>query len=443
MEIGVKQHRTQNFDVARERREQQPDKDWKFGAVSQPGVISVPEAEREAFLPLGETQYGREDFQDCATRSPINKLADDFTYALKHNLLPQDLVDWLKPYTDANGRIDFSDRYIAVLSGTTRQGNSLKSPLEAIRKNGLIPKSMLPKKANMTWEEYNDPKAITQEMKDLGAEFLRRFVVNYEQVARIHFETALEGDMLCVGGHAWTEPVNGEYPKTDLPINHAFLIYKRPMAYAFDNYEEEPGDYIKKLAPNYNFFDYGYRVYISSVNPAPDIQVNVFSALSLAGLLSFFMDWYNRFIKEQSPQPEPLPTVPPTAPPAQHVSKIPAWALAIEKQEGGKPSDLNITQRNPGNLKYSTYTATFKGATKGVKASDGGYFCRFPTRELGLNALEGFLTDACNGRLQSYKPTDTLDKFTTTYALPPNKNYVKAVAKALGVTPETPIKELL
>jgi len=35
------------------------------------------------------------------------------------------------------------------------------------------------------------------------------------------------------------------------------------MFYAFDNYKEIKGDFIKRLAPDYTFLDYGYRVLIS------------------------------------------------------------------------------------------------------------------------------------------------------------------------------------
>jgi len=41
------------------------------------------------------------------------------------------------------------------------------------------------------------------------------------------------------------------------------MIFALPMFYGFDNYEEINGDFTKKLAPDYNFLDYGYRVLIS------------------------------------------------------------------------------------------------------------------------------------------------------------------------------------
>lgn len=252
------------LDLARERAEQSPD-DWRFGALSQPGLASIPLNLREKYLPQGERQFGREDFMDCASRSPHNQLEAQFTWLYEHNLLSPENRDFLlkRGYVNNTGDIEFSDRFTAVLSNTTREGNSLKAPLESIRKNGLIPKAHLPAASSMTWEQYHDPKAITDEMRDLGREFTHRFTINYEQVYRDHFADCLKDDFIGVAGHGWPLPINGIYPQTDAPLNHAFLLYQ-PKYHAFDNYEEKPQDFTKQLAPDFTFYEYGYRVFISA-----------------------------------------------------------------------------------------------------------------------------------------------------------------------------------
>lgn len=141
------------------------------------------------------------------------------------------------------------------------------------------------------------------------------------------------------------------------------------------------------------------------------------------------------------PQKPPTETPAPQPPQPPHLSKIPVWALAIQHAEGGKPTDLNIKNHNPGNLKYTTYTASL-GGKKGTAGTDGGTFCYFDTYDQGFKALCTFLTDAANNKLRAYKNC-TLDQFTTIYAVPPNKNYVNSVASALGVFPNTPISTLL
>ena len=128
--------------------------------------------------------------------------------------------------------------------------------------------------------------------------------------------------------------------------------------------------------------------------------------------------------------------IPPVVPP--HISKITPWALAIQHQEGGKIQDRNTRNHNAGNLKFTPYTKSL-GALK----ADSGNFCIFATYDAGFKALTQFLRDACTDKLASYRSTMTLDHFTTIYAVPPNKNYVKGVAKDLGVEITVQIKDLL
>src|SRR3990167_10845780 len=153
------------------------DEDWKFGGdVVLNCIAQIPENERIQYLPKGEVQRGIEDTMDCATRGPINILETKFTWLLVNKKLDFEQEYWLraKGYTDGD-KVKFSDAFVAINSGTTRNGNSMKAPLDAIRKQGLIPKKMLPLEEQMTWQDYHNPARITQEMRDLGLEFSERF----------------------------------------------------------------------------------------------------------------------------------------------------------------------------------------------------------------------------------------------------------------------------
>ncbi len=152
----------------------------------------------------------------------------------------------------------------------------------------------------MTWEDYYDPTKIAQEMKDLGQSFRKRFTLNYEQVAKIHIADVLKDDMVGVAGFAWTTPINGIYPAApDEPFTHAFLLYQLPKWQVFDNYMEAPNDYTKSLAPDYVFYDYGYRMYLSAEStPAmEEVEQSVFQSLMKYGLLKYFANWFTLFIK--------------------------------------------------------------------------------------------------------------------------------------------------
>lgn len=318
-----------SFDIKKERAEQDGS-EWQFGSQSPSSIYEIPLTVREQYLPIGEVQRGSTDTNDCASRGPVNFLEAEFTYAYHNGLMKPENKQWLvdngyvtppssKPSTGEE-IVSFSDRFIAIKSGTTISGNSLKAPLESVRVNGLIPKSMLPLEKWMNFAAYIDPASITPAMEALGEEFTRRFTINYEQVPDDTFAKALEKSCLNVALHAWPFPVNGEYPRDDRPLNHVVLLYGLPAFYAFDNYLDEgrPGDFTKKLAADYAFFDYGYRIYVSAeVTPQERAEtVTVLNVLSKFGLSRFFADFLALFTKNQAkpwqqslvPPPDVLPS---------------------------------------------------------------------------------------------------------------------------------------
>ncbi len=152
-----------------------------------------------------------------------------------------------------------------------------------------------------------------------------------------------------------------------------------------------------------------------------------------AGITAFFFrkgGIYNRdmpstdHLTTVNLNPPPMPQKPPTTP-----SKIEGWANAIAIEEGAHPSS-----NNPGNLKYSTLTASW-GATKGRQALDGGYLCQFATQEVGFTALCQFLTLACEGELIISHPRPcTLEAFSKRYAGNPPQQYIQKIADYLGVS---------
>ena len=254
-----------NYGINWEKeKSEQSEEDWKFGASSQPCIAEIPEYLRQDYLPKGECQNIGEEKMDCASRYGLNILESKFNWLLREGKISKENFKWLQDnqYIQ-NNSIEFSDAFVAINSGTTRGGNSLKAPLEAIRKQGLVPKHLLPQL--QTFDEHHNPQRITKKLKDLGKEFTERFIINYEKVYEPEMGGLLTKDFLGVAGFAWTSPINGEYPKSSNPPNHAFMIFKSPKYYAFDNYiDSVDGDFIKKLSSDYDFVDYGYRVFISS-----------------------------------------------------------------------------------------------------------------------------------------------------------------------------------
>ena len=117
--------------------------------------------------------------------------------------------------------------------------------------------------------------------------------------------------------------------------------------------------------------------------------------------------------------------------------KITTWAAIIAKEEGANPSS-----NNPGNLKFSSLTASW-GATQGNAASDGGYLCHFATTEAGLEALCNFLVLGCEDQLLAFHNARTLAEFTTVYAGNPPQDYINAIVQAMGGDPNVQISTFL
>ena len=252
------------------QKSQEKKEDWVFGSTSLSCIAQIPVKERREYLPKGEVQRGTEDMMDCASRGPINIMEAKFSYLVQNKKISSDNIKWLENngYINENNQIEFSDCFVAQNSNTTPQGNSLVAPLEAIRKQGLIPKKMLPLQPWMRFSDYHDPKRITQEMRNLGIEFTLRFVVNYEKVLEKDIDALLKQDFQNVAGFAWPDPVNGEYPRSEENPNHVFIEFE-PRYYAFDNYINPISrDFIKKLASDYKLYEYGYRLFITELKVA-------------------------------------------------------------------------------------------------------------------------------------------------------------------------------
>lgn len=259
------------FLAAKERAEQKGN-EWKFGSLRE-CRYPIPFGNRLAYLPPGEQQRSeKDDTQDCATRSIVNGWEAKFTYAYRHDLMLPENKKWLarKGYVvwkDGLPYVLFADAFNAIKSGTTREGNSLKAPLDSTRKHGLIPKHLLPLEKWMTWDDYHNPARITRGMERLGQEFADRFLLAYEKVPNTQFKEAIKKGMLDVAGYAWPVPANGVYPRIAYPANHAWLNYDNNFD-AFDNYIP----FVKNLAPDFAFWDWGYHFAVVGERTAADIQ---------------------------------------------------------------------------------------------------------------------------------------------------------------------------
>ena len=227
--------------------------------VSPTSIYFVPKEVRGAYLSRNENQNIGEEKMWCVTAAFHNWAENELTSAYNNSLLSKDDEAWLEGagYINEDGQIELSDSFVAIGSGTTREGNSLKAPIDWARKNGMIPKKLLPQLHG--FDETYDLSRVTDEMRDLAKEFARRFPFAYEQVQELQF--SLNDDGCIVAVYAWPHPINGVYPRVENDPNHGVYRMVKFINHAVPDTYETAGTFMKNLASNYNFMDAGYRCY--------------------------------------------------------------------------------------------------------------------------------------------------------------------------------------
>lgn len=122
------------------------------------------------------------------------------------------------------------------------------------------------------------------------------------------------------------------------------------------------------------------------------------------------------------------------------MNKIEKFCAAVKDHEGWYPGSRAFRNHNPGNFRCSKLM-TELGA---IRCDDN--FSVFKDDESGWKALVQFVTYACKNELRAYK-NKTIYGFFEVYAPSGDKNnprrYADIVAKAVGVSPETKMSELL
>lgn len=160
------------------------------------GAVNLQSGNWKDYLPQGERQYCPFfDTMSCTTFSFCDAVETYMNFLIANNRISANNLSWLKDkkYIGLDGKVNFSDRFLAILSGTTKQGNRFDTVAETARTRGLIPESLFTfDPAITTWEEYMDASKITTEMISLASEFLSRFKLSYEWIF-VNKDSLLDG----------------------------------------------------------------------------------------------------------------------------------------------------------------------------------------------------------------------------------------------------------
>lgn len=252
--------------------------DWRSGGESG-AVKKVLEASADysTYLPDEEAQAKWDaagslllDTSACVTFSGINDIETLITRMRSNGLMPAAHEAFLQAagYVDkSTGKVNFSDRFTAKMSGTTKAGNSLEYVGDSMRKDGLLPERdwAWPDMSDIPGHEKYDERfyryyaEIPQELKDKAAEFAKRFRITYEWVLLGTADNAKLYDALRYGPVQVAAAVCSPWSSNDgmPPIpgcgcstQHATLIYGRRDDGAWRDFDHYKG-FRKLLAGDY------------------------------------------------------------------------------------------------------------------------------------------------------------------------------------------------
>lgn len=215
-------------------RKQLNPQDDIFGGISRNmGQEKMNEkADWSEWLPTNEKQSSASwDSMSCVSFSALN------------------CIEILQKYIWGDN-VNYSDRALAKLSGTTQSGNYLHIVADTIRNQGLVDEEYWPFEGN-SWAEYM--REIPEEVTSKGEHFKAKYDVKYEFVQNRQIKDALKYAPLQTCVYAWPKKVNDIYPDVKgKPRNHAVTLigYKENEYWLiFDHYD----NFLKKIEWEYNF----------------------------------------------------------------------------------------------------------------------------------------------------------------------------------------------
>lgn len=158
-------------------------------------------------------------------------------------------------------RNNYSDRFVALMSGTTKYGNDPSRVYEAIRKFGLVPEEMCPWSDDiesiddyLSWKGVDKDACIAEGKKWLARkDFLHNWVFRAEQPLdeKINnMKTALRYSPLAIGVYAWEKDERGIYVRRGNDTHWTDIYAIDNVEFCFDSYDP----FLKVLSADFNFY---------------------------------------------------------------------------------------------------------------------------------------------------------------------------------------------
>lgn len=226
-------------------------------------------------------------------------------------------------------KMNWAERFIAVLAGNDPSGNDPHKVIETIRKCGLIDDALLPFDESVTsWEKWKSPIPMTPALITEGLRFLQDYAIGHDWVPDNpeSIKEALKYSPLGVSVYAWVNENGGEiysFPP-GLSRNHwcALVDYvDKEYWIIFDSYDQT----IKKVAWDSKFI-YIKRYSITKNTAAQKIS-----------LIKQLIIWLQALLLIAPPAPKPTPIEPKPTP--KPMNKVYETATALIGKDAS-PKDL-------------------------------------------------------------------------------------------------------
>src|SRR3990167_1685604 len=147
-----------------------------------------------------------------------------------------------------NEEVNYSDRFLAAVSGTKEGGNSPHTVCEFLRKCGVVPEELLPFSEDIdTFDKFYAP--LPPKLYELAREFNAKWEFKHEFVDDNPeaIQKALQSSPLGISVTAWFERPNGMYyQRKDMTDNHFTTLIKQEKGNfkrVFDSYDSFIKDY--------------------------------------------------------------------------------------------------------------------------------------------------------------------------------------------------------
>lgn len=243
------------------------------GGITVLPPIIMPSHNWSIYLPTYEPQRFIYDLNICSQLGGCITLLEIYFNLFKAtNKISPAFLTFLQQngYFDSNGSFSFSERFTAIMDGTSINGNVMQNAWQCVQEFGLLPRSQL------NWSLFNaslyssqpamdaayyNPAVITQEMKDLAKAFLNFARVSWGWAADgtapmtvAQMTLALQTSPIAFAGPVPTDESQWNQTNVPLPGNtkivHCFCGYSIEEDGTIDIMDQyQPDD--KRLAPGY------------------------------------------------------------------------------------------------------------------------------------------------------------------------------------------------